>query len=193
VRNRPFGYVLAAVCLVMLASSLATAQRAAPTLDEKFTTATREYASMHRRIEQSLGLIEVTALPADLLANVNAMGAAIRTERTGARQGDVFTPELSAVLRVRIANALAEHGLIPADLVTDEIPEGINRQSLMLRVGGPFPWVAGSTMLSCVLDVLPELPPELQYRFVFHDLALVDVHANLIVDILPGALAATEF
>jgi hypothetical protein len=48
-------------------------------------------------------------------------------------------------------------------------------------------------MLSCVLNVLPALPPELQYRFLFRDLALIDVHANLIVDILPEALAATEF
>jgi len=37
--------------------------------------------------------------------------------------------------------------------------------------------------------VLPALPPELQYRMVGRDLVLVDVHASLIVDILPQALA----
>ena len=40
---------------------------------------------------------------------------------------------------------------------------------------------------------VPPLPRELQYRFLFRDLALVDVHANLVVDILPDALGATEF
>ena len=191
-RNHPVIHLLMAAGLVLLAAPSAIGQ-STPTADEKFITATRNYALMHRRIEQSLGPIQITAVAADLLANVNAMAAAIRMERAGARQGDLFTPELSVVLRIRIADALAAHGLVPADLAADEIPEGINRQSLMLRVGGPVPWAVGSTMLSCVLDVLPALPPELQYRFVFRDLALVDVHANIVVDILPGALADTEF
>ncbi len=40
---------------------------------------------------------------------------------------------------------------------------------------------------SCVRDALPELPIELQYRVVGADLVLVDLHANLIVDVLRGA------
>jgi hypothetical protein len=43
-------------------------------------------------------------------------------------------------------------------------------------------------MFPCVIQALPPLPPELQYRIVGDDLFLVDVHASLIVDILPGAL-----
>lgn len=192
-RNTLLNGIVLSAGLVMLSGTAAPAQSPASSIDERFISSTRDYALMHRRIEQSLGPIQITELPADLLANVNAMATAIRSERAGARQGDLFTPELSSELRLRIADALAEHGLTPADLVTDEVPEGINRQALVVRVGAPFPWIAGSTMLSCVLDVLPALPPELQYRFFFRDLALVDVHANLIVDILPDALAATEF
>lgn len=191
-RNTSLTPLLLSVCLAVTGAAL-QAQSTGASADELFTSATREYAFMHRRIEQSLGPIQITTSPADLLANVNAIAAAIRAERAGARQGDLFTTELSGDLRARIADALAGHGLSPADLVTDEVPEGVSRQSLALRVGGPFPWIAGSTMLSCVLDVLPPLPPELQYRFLFRDLALVDVHANLVVDILPDALGATEF
>ena len=40
----------------------------------------------------------------------------------------------------------------------------------------------------CVLAALPELPQELQYRFLGRDLLLVDIGANLIVDILPAAV-----
>ena len=48
-------------------------------------------------------------------------------------------------------------------------------------------------MFPCVIQALPELPPELQYRIVGTDLILIDVHASLIVDILPSALGwATE-
>jgi hypothetical protein len=37
---------------------------------------------------------------------------------------------------------------------------------------------------------LPELPDELQYRFVGRDLVLIDLHANLVVDVLREALPA---
>jgi hypothetical protein len=160
---------------------------------DTFVEAAREYAVTHRRVEKVLGPQVVTASPGDLLSHVNALGEAIRRERIHASQGDLFTAPVSNELRVRIANALESRGLSVADLATDEIPEGIDRRSLVVRVGGPFPWPVGSTMLGLILDVLPPLPPELQYRFVFRDLVLVDVHANLVVDVLPNALAAGKF
>ncbi len=43
-------------------------------------------------------------------------------------------------------------------------------------------------MWPCVLDALPRLPHELQYRFVGRDLVLVDTHADLVVDILRNAV-----
>jgi hypothetical protein len=55
-------------------------------------------------------------------------------------------------------------------------------------VNGAFPWAIGSAMFPCVTTALPPLPPELQYRVVGRDLVLIDLHANLIVDILPFAL-----
>ena len=39
-----------------------------------------------------------------------------------------------------------------------------------------------------VIDVLPPLPDELQYRLVGGHLVLVDIHAGLVVDILRHAL-----
>jgi hypothetical protein len=38
-----------------------------------------------------------------------------------------------------------------------------------------------------LLQVLPPLPVELQYRIIGRDLVLWDHHADLIVDFLPGA------
>jgi hypothetical protein len=58
-----------------------------------------------------------------------------------------------------------------------------------LKVGEPFHWIYGSAMFPCVLDALPELPTELQYRIVGSTLVLIDVHAGMIVDLLPGLLA----
>jgi hypothetical protein len=43
-------------------------------------------------------------------------------------------------------------------------------------------------MFPCIVAALPALPPELQYRIVGDSLALIDVHAGLILDVLPDAL-----
>lgn len=185
-----------AACLVTTASipasALAQARHSVDPLDP-FTAAAAEYAQLHRRIELALGPIEISAIATDIQANVDAMSAAIRTERPKMRQGEFFTEKLSEVLRLRIAGALAAQGLTAADVAADEIPERVSRQSLVLAVGRKFPWIVGSTTLPCILEVLPPLPRELQYRFVFRDLAIVDVHANLVLDILPNAIPATEF
>jgi hypothetical protein len=45
-------------------------------------------------------------------------------------------------------------------------------------------------MPTAIIQALPEVPWPLQYRFVSHDLVLLDVDAGLIVDILPDALGA---
>jgi hypothetical protein len=41
------------------------------------------------------------------------------------------------------------------------------------------------------LAALPKLPKELEYRFLGRDLVLWDLHAGLIVDFIPRALAET--
>lgn len=189
--KRSSQFIVAACLAVLGGPSASRAQQ--PAVTDAFTLATAEYAQLHRRIENMLGGLSLTAVPADVVTNVSAMSTAIRAERANARPGDFFTPPLAADLRRQIAAALAANGLTAADVAADEIPEGVSRQSLRLVVGGPFPWLVGSTTLPCLIAALPPLPPELQYRFVFRDLALVDVHANMVVDILPDALPATEF
>jgi hypothetical protein len=39
-----------------------------------------------------------------------------------------------------------------------------------------------------LLSKLPELPPDLAYRIVGHDLTLKDTKAGLIVDLIPNAI-----
>jgi hypothetical protein len=43
-------------------------------------------------------------------------------------------------------------------------------------------------MFPCLIDALPPLPSELQYRMVGGDLVLIDVHASVVVDILTNVL-----
>jgi hypothetical protein len=47
-------------------------------------------------------------------------------------------------------------------------------------------------MWPALLQALPPLPPELQYRIVDDDLVLIDLRASLVVDILDDVMAADE-
>jgi hypothetical protein len=56
-------------------------------------------------------------------------------------------------------------------------------------INEPLPW-AGAGTLSPVFEALPVLPLELEYRLVGRDLVLLDVHANMVIDILDLAVPA---
>lgn len=187
---------VAAAALVLVLGGSAAALAQIPGAESPavgaFTDATREYALLHRRLENVLPTLGVTSNAETIQRAVEQLGAALRAARPDAKPGDLFTDAMAVELRVRIDDALFANGLSPADVRASEAAEGIDAVMAPLNVNGRFPWRYGSAMLPCVLQALPALPPELQYRLVGNTLVLVDVHADQIVDVLPYALADTE-
>jgi hypothetical protein len=176
-----------ALCVVILAGAPAQ-----PLTDidgvVAFARAADDYAFMHRRLERRLPVLEVNANPETIRRAVDAMAAAIRAARPDARRGDVFNARAQAAIRVRMTRALRSNGLTPADVWAAAIADGADPRDTELMVNGQFPWALSTGMLPCLLEALPPLPPELQYRLVGRDLVLVDVHASLIVDFIRGVL-----
>ena len=186
-RQRTLGLVLGAI-LIAVSAVFAHGQTAGSDAARAFVAATRDYASMHRRLEQQIGPIEISTTVDQINRLINQLAAAIRIERADAKQGDLFTPALAREIRAGINEALLAHDFTADDVVAAGRVEGIDYARVALRVNGTFPWVLGAAMFPCVIEALPELPPELQYRIVDNDLVLIDIHASLIVDILPSAL-----
>ena len=145
------------------------------------------YAFLHRQIERRLPAIEITAEAMSIQRAIDAMASAMRAARPEAREGDLFKPRVRQLLRHRIVSALDAHELTAADL---ESGEGLPPAGLLVH--DDMPWRLTTATPACVLEALPPLPAELQYRFVGADLVLVDVHAGLIVDILRGAALPLE-
>ena len=190
--TRCTGPIAAAIGALMVLLSV-TAAAAQPIHFEseevrQFVAATREYAWMHRRLEWAMGPLEVNADIDRIHHAVVQFADAIRAERPDAKPGGLFTPALAIQLRQRIAEALAVHDYTPADVRAAEAADGTDPSLVRLAINGPFPWGYASAMFRCLIEALPELPPELQYRLVGDTLVLVDVHASLIVDLLPAAL-----
>ena len=94
---------------------------------------------------------------------------------------------VASQFRARIVNALTVHGIQPEELIASSLDQA-DETAPAAGVNGRFPWKRGTPMWPCVLNALPPLPDELQYRLIGPDLVLVDVHASLVVDILRHAV-----
>lgn len=180
-----------AVLMLMFSAFGVAAQPLQPAsqAETAFAAAIDDYVAMHRRLEMLAGPITLDSPIESINRSIQALAAAIRVERREAAQGDLFTPALGRELRVRVNEALLEHGFTAADIHRSAQTDAINPFQVRLHVNGTFPWVLGAAMFPCVIEALPPLPSELQYRIVGNDLVLIDVHASLIVDILPNVLA----
>jgi hypothetical protein len=127
-----------------------------------------------------------TKSAAKLSESKNAMAEKIQAARADAKQGDIFTPEITAYFRKRIATAL--RGPRGAK-VRSSLRHAEPVQGIQLHVNQQYPdGVPLQSVPPTLLQNLPRLPKELEYRIVGHDLALHDIGPNLIVDFIPGAI-----
>lgn len=151
-----------------------------------FELAVEDYVALHRRLERAWPPGWFLADPEQAEMAAEAMRAALRDARPQAAQGSLFTPAVGDVVRFRIASAIREGAFDPATVLWPDEDDG----GWKPVVNQPVPWgVAG--MKWPAISTLPPLPPELAYRFIGRDLVLVDLHANLVVDIVDLALPTT--
>lgn len=153
----------------------------------EFSAAVDAYVALHRQLEGPVPTIASSNDPDEIRRAIEALGAKIRGRRRTARAGDIFTPAVARVLRARInagcgGNVDAVHAS-----AHDEAPP-LQRPV----VNGHWPGSAMTFMPPSVLCQLPTLPEELEYRFVNRDMVLWDAHADVIVDVMSGALAPAK-
>lgn len=165
------------------------------TLEERtlaqFNRSVERYAALHRRLERSLPPEQMFDDPEDMFGAREALAAALRQARPNARAGNVFTPAVAELITARLAAAMREHGHDAADIlaaISDERLPGM----LKPEVNGEYPRGIVSAMWPALLHALPPLPRELEYRFFDRNLVLIDVHANLVLDVLDDALPPGE-
>lgn len=152
---------------------------------EGFLQRVNEYVAVHQKLEGSLPKLSKEAAPADIDRHQRALAKLIQNERREAKQGDIFTPESQAVIKRLLGRVFggADGAALKASIM-DENP-GIPT----LKVNDRYPdTVPVSTIPPQVLQGLPRLPEEMEFRFVGDDLILMDTHAHIIADFIPRAL-----
>jgi len=154
---------------------------------QQWTVNLEGYLVLRDQALQEVPRLRLSSNAADVLKGRWALAAAIRARRPDARVGDMFTFEVRRTFRKLIARGLTDHQIVVSDLMA-EITKEIVPGAPPVRVNDSFPWQLGAAMPPHLLAVLPALPQELQYRFVGRDLVLIDLDANLVIDMLPDAI-----
>lgn len=147
------------------------------------------YMKVRKRAQSDVPALKPTDSSEDIAEHKRHLLHKIREARPHARQGTVFTPQVSDLFRRLIAADLRGPD---AEQVRASLRRAAPVSPLSLRPNASYPegLPLQSTPPSLLLD-LPRLPQGLEYRIVGRDLVLLDVDAGLIVDYLPRALPPT--
>jgi len=151
----------------------------------EFEERVKAYSTLHRELEATIPAVPKEATAQQIYAHQTALAALIAKTRAKASQGDIFTKETRALFRRYLARAFeGPQGRELKHSIMDENPGRVR-----LHINGRYPEsVPVATVPPQVLQGLPKLPEDLEYRFVGDRLILHDVHADTIVDIIDDVI-----
>ena len=145
----------------------------------------KDYIDLHTKLEGTLPKLPDDATPQQIDKNQRAFEKLMRNARAKAKPGDIFTPQARPVIKRLLATVFGgPNGKQLKSSIMDENPVGRK-----VTVNGRYPDnVPLSTIPPQVLQTLPKLSEDMEYRFVGDRLILLDTHAHVIADFIDNAL-----
>jgi hypothetical protein len=153
---------------------------------QAFTDRIESYASLRDRLEEPLPSLQSKRDTWSGFLTKRYLASAIRTARARAQQGDIFTPAVTRIFLERFAemtSARDEEGLLDGFDIGPLVP------GMMPAVNDSFPVVELRELPAVLLKRLPPLPRDINYRMVGPHLILWDADAEIVIDVLPDAVA----
>ncbi len=179
------------VVFLLSAYGLANAQTGHPAVNadaalvQDFENRVAAYLQLRRSIESNLPKLKATPSEEKISHHEIQLRHAVREARKNARTGDIFTPEITAEIRRLIAIAMHPDGAAIRQSLRSAEPV-----QLHLAINEKYPdGVPLQTTPPSLLENLPVLPPDIEYRITGQDLVLLDAKANLVVDIIRGVFS----
>ena len=181
------GLLVSATVLLASMMTLAQAPPAPGSNDAKVV------ADFEQRVKQYLDWREKTVgktpapanSPEKIVASRRELANKVRVARAGAKQGQIFTPDIADYFHRQIAATLnSSHGKQIRSSLRHSEPTNIQ---LQINQSYPEEVALQSTPPTLLLN-LPELPKGLEYRILGRELVLRDSDANIIVDYIPNVL-----
>ena len=140
----------------------------------------RAYIDFHNNVEKMVPPLKETTDPQKIAGREKALGEQLIKSRPGAKEGDFFVPEVQPYLAKMIKDDFAKRSLADRKALIQELPNGFK-----LVINTPYPTTLPLlTFPANLLNQLPQLPEELQYRIVGRNLILLDIKGSVIVDVM---------
>ena len=185
-------FAIAAAAVISLAVSAQTTQQT-PEVPAKYKQAVatfeqhvKDYVKLREGLEDKLPKLPQDSKPEQIEAHKVSFQETVRTARTGAKHGDVFSPSVAEYIRATIRDRV--QGAREAGVAPDRLSRP-RRKGVTVRVNYPYPESKELVeMPPTLLLRLPQLPKQVRYRFVGRNLLLVDRENGLIIDYMPNAL-----
>lgn len=148
----------------------------------------KQYVDVHRKIERSLPKLPKEATPQQIDKNQRVLENLLREARATAKPGDIFTPEARPVIIRLLSNVFGgPDGKQLKASIMDESQAAPSAAKVIVNARYPD-IVPLTTVPPQVLQTLPRLTEDLEYRFIGNALILLDVHAHIIADFIEDAL-----
>lgn len=154
-------------------------------LQGAFNKRVKEYVALREKVRKQMPPLSKDSTPEQIDAHQKRFIEALRTARTYAKPGYVFTPETANYFRALLKSEFK--GTDRAE-VRETVLEA-DTAGVPMRVNYPYPETKELAQTPpTVLLKLPQLPKEVKYRFVSRHALLVDTDNGLIVDYMTNAL-----
>lgn len=152
---------------------------------KRFEQRVKDYMKVRNAVKARLPKLSKDATPEQIEAYRESFEAGVRNARVGAKPGNLFNTEGSDYIRRTLkVNFVGRDRVELREVVFNGETQGVK-----VRVNYPYPEPAEYVeMPPTVLLNLPQLPPEVKYRFVGRNLLLIDSDNNVILDYMTNAL-----
>jgi hypothetical protein len=177
--------MLAALTLVFVTLQAATVNPEAAALAE-FSQRLKAYVALRAKLAKNLEPLSSTASASDLQARQAALAAALRSARARARPGDLIPQAVRKQIRETVMADFSRRQPATQRAALEEVPTGP-----LPGINKTYPEHAAlATVPPLLLENLPPLPDNLQYRFFGRHMVILDGDVEIVVDyvqnVLPG-------
>lgn len=184
----PILLLISCMSLVLADQKQTPAMNPDAAIVQDFQKRVADYVKLRKTIEGRMHRLRRTPSVEKIEHHEKELAHKIREARRPALQGDIFSPPISSEFRRLIA--LAMNGKNTAR-VEESLKSGEPEVRALVRVEVNHKYPSKVPLQSTpptLLENLPKLPPELEYRVVGHYLVLMDSKANLILDYIRNAI-----
>lgn len=150
-----------------------------------FDERVKSYVKLREGVEGKLPKLSKDSTPEQIEAHKKVFQEAVRSARSAAKHGDVFTADAAAYIRATIKTEMKGRDRTELRATVLEA----DTKGVPLRVNHTYPETKELVeMPPTLLLKLPQLPKHVKYRFVGRNMLLVDRENGLIVDYMTDAL-----